>query len=213
MPLALFLVSVLIAAAQVPPVQARDLDLRPSPAFQEDPSQEAPANNAPGAEPNAPSTEKQSGAEQTPPQKTPASESGAEAQGAASQPTKKTAPQATTPSKKPRKKKSAGQAGASPSKRVVRNGSAPDPTVQIAPEVSPKQASNEQQNTNQLLAATEGNLKTISERGVKPSQQSVVDQIHQYMEQSKQATSDGDPARAHNLALKAHLLSLDLVKH
>ena len=69
------------------------------------------------------------------------------------------------------------------------------------------------QNTNQLLAATEGNLKTMAERGPNASQQSVMRQIRQYMDQAKEAADQGDPQRAHNLALKAHLLSLDLLKH
>jgi hypothetical protein len=100
-----------------------------------------------------------------------------------------------------------------PSRRVVHNGSTADPTVQLAPGVSQKQASTQAQKTTELLASTEANLKTISGRQLNPSQQDVVSQIRKYMEQSKQAADEGDSQRAHNLAVKAHLLSDDLVKH
>jgi len=112
--------------------------------------------------------------------------------------------------KKPAHKKKPGSA---PTKRVVRNGSTPDPTVQLAPGMSQKQASTELQNTTQLLAATDASLKQISGRQLNPNQQNMVSQIRKYMEQSKQAADEGDPERAHNLAIKAHLLSDDLAKH
>jgi hypothetical protein len=40
----------------------------------------------------------------------------------------------------------------------------------------------------------------------------MVSQIKQFMEQSKTAADAGDLDRAHNLALKAHLLSDELLK-
>jgi hypothetical protein len=95
----------------------------------------------------------------------------------------------------------------------VRNGSTADTTVQLAPGMSQRQASHELQSTTQLLAASDANLKQISGHRLNPSQQNVVSQIRKYMEQSRQAADEGDPERAHNLAVKAHLLSDDLVKH
>jgi hypothetical protein len=44
------------------------------------------------------------------------------------------------------------------------------------------------------------------------SQQGTIDQIHTYMEQSRQAMSAGDVVRARNLAFKAHLLSNELIR-
>lgn len=41
----------------------------------------------------------------------------------------------------------------------------------------------------------------------------MVAQIKDYMAQSRKATADADHVRAHNLALKARLLSDELVKH
>jgi len=62
------------------------------------------------------------------------------------------------------------------------------------------------------MAATEENLKKIEGRQLNPSQQEMVNQIKQFREQSKTAAAAGDLDRAHNLAVKAHLLSDELVK-
>jgi hypothetical protein len=62
------------------------------------------------------------------------------------------------------------------------------------------------------MAATEENLKKIEGRQLSPSQQEMVSQIKQFREQSKTAAAAGDLDRAHNLAMKAHLLSDELVK-
>jgi len=199
MPLALIFVCVLVSS----PVQAYAFFGGSWIRFQENASQQTPVNPPKTSPPASPQSGPSGSAPGSTPGPTPGSTPG---------PTAKSGSQATPPSKKPPKKKSPGKA-ATPSKRVVRNGSAPDPTVQISPEVSQKQASNQLQNTNQLLAATEGNLKTMAERGPNASQQSVMRQIRQYMDQAKEAADQGDPQRAHNLALKAHLLSLDLLKH
>jgi hypothetical protein len=69
-----------------------------------------------------------------------------------------------------------------------------------------------QRSTGQLTAATEENLKKIAGRQLNPSQQEMMSQIKQFMEQSKTAVATGDLERGHNLALKAHLLSDELVK-
>jgi hypothetical protein len=60
--------------------------------------------------------------------------------------------------------------------------------------------------------ATEENLKKLEGHQLNASQQEMVSQIKQFMEQSKKAVADGDVDRAHNLALKAHLLSDELLK-
>ncbi len=104
-------------------------------------------------------------------------------------------------------------AGSGPTKTVVRNGGAADPTVDLSPGLSPQQASHQTESTNQLLAASDANLKKIAGRQLNPSQQDTVKQIKNYMDQAKKAASDGDVQRAHNLAVKASLLSADLVGH
>jgi hypothetical protein len=99
-----------------------------------------------------------------------------------------------------------------PEKRVIRNGSATDPTTQISPSVPPQQASSQIQNTNTLLTTADENLKKISGTQLNTDQEDMVKQIHTYMEQAKAAAGAGDVERANNLATKAQLLSAELVK-
>jgi hypothetical protein len=61
----------------------------------------------------------------------------------------------------------------------------------------------------QLNQSTEDNLRSIT-RGLTSAEQSIVAQIRSYMAQSQQAITENDLVRAHNLALKAHLLSDEL---
>jgi hypothetical protein len=133
-------------------------------------------------------------------------------------------PQATTPQKQTkatsgsktkkrrRHKPAATKPGSDPSKRVVRNGSTDEPIIQLSPGLSDNQASSERQNTIQLLTTADTNLQKMSGRQFNATQQDVVSQIRKYIEQAKEAETAGDLQRAHNLALKARLLSDDLVR-
>ena len=67
--------------------------------------------------------------------------------------------------------------------------------------------------TIQLLAPSETNLQKISGRQLNANQQDTVKQIKSFMEQATTAARDGDVQRAHNLAVKANLLSAELVGH
>jgi hypothetical protein len=97
-------------------------------------------------------------------------------------------------------------------KVVVKNGGAKEGSAQLAPPMSKAQEQQSRDNTNQLLATTNANLKSISSRQLTPAQQNAVEQIRAYMSQSKAAADAGDLERAHTLAYKAHLLSNDLAK-
>jgi hypothetical protein len=98
-----------------------------------------------------------------------------------------------------------------PPKKVVRHGGADEPTVQITGGTTAEQTVH-QRSTEQLRLATEEDLKKIEGRQLSPSQQEMKNQINQFMEQSKAAAVAGDLDRAHNLAMKAHLLSDELLK-
>lgn len=98
-----------------------------------------------------------------------------------------------------------------PPKKVVRNGGSNEPNVQLTGGTNAEQAVHKR-STGELMAATEENLKKIAGRPLNPSQQEMVSKIKQFMEQSKTAVAAGNPERGHNLALKAHLLSDELVK-
>jgi hypothetical protein len=98
-----------------------------------------------------------------------------------------------------------------PPKKVVRNGGSNEPTVQLTGGTTAERAS-EKSSTEQLKAATEENLKKAVGLQLNPTQREMVSQIRQFMQQSKAAVAAGDLARGHDLALKAHLLSDELVK-
>lgn len=97
-----------------------------------------------------------------------------------------------------------------PRKVVVPEGGAPDTTPQLSASLPRETVSHDQQNTQQLLDSAESNLRSLT-RQLSAGEQQTVLQIRSYMQQSRQATTDGDAVRAHNLALKAHLLSDQLV--
>lgn len=66
--------------------------------------------------------------------------------------------------------------------------------------------------TEELLRTTDENLKSIK-RQLTVDEQAQVVQIRNFMAQSRAAATDSDLVRARNLALKAHLLSDELVRH
>lgn len=98
-----------------------------------------------------------------------------------------------------------------PPKKVIHNGGSDEPTIQLIGGSPAEQASNER-STEQLSAATQENLNKIAQRQLTPGRQEMVNQIKQFMEQSKTAVAAGDAKRGHNLAQKAHLLSQELLK-
>ena len=73
------------------------------------------------------------------------------------------------------------------------------------------EASHRRQTTAQLLDSTDANLRGLN-RTLTADEKAMVAQIKDYEEQSRAATAQNDLVRAHNLALKAHLLSDELVK-
>jgi hypothetical protein len=99
-----------------------------------------------------------------------------------------------------------------PSKVIVKQGGTADPSIQLAGGAASKQTSQERDTANQMLGTTEANLKQIAGRQLTSSQQYMVNQIKQFMEQSKAAVADGDLDRARTLAWKAQVLSQELMK-
>ena len=98
-----------------------------------------------------------------------------------------------------------------PPKKVVRNGGSSEPKVQLSGDTPAEQAS-DKSSTEQLAAATQANLKKAAGLQLNSSQREMVNQIREFMAQSKAAVAAGDLEGAHNLAVKAHLLSVELVK-
>jgi hypothetical protein len=121
---------------------------------------------------------------------------------------------ANVPVLKHRPKKSTGKkaTGSQSGKVVVRNGGAREGTPELAPGSSKEQEQHKRENTNQLLATTDANLKRTAGRQLTPAQKSMMEEIRTYVAQSRAAARAGDLDRAHTLAYKAHLLSDELAK-
>jgi hypothetical protein len=98
-----------------------------------------------------------------------------------------------------------------PPKKVVQNGGSNEPSIQLVGGET-AQKTEEQRSIDELTAATTENLKKLEGRQLPASQQDTVNQIKQFMDQSKTAVAAGDLERGNNLATKARLLSDELVK-
>jgi len=112
-----------------------------------------------------------------------------------------------------RRKRVASAPDGAPRKIVVREGGASEPAAQIAPGMSPAEATRQRQNAEQLLGSTDDQLKRLARGTLDARQQETVGQIRNYMDVARSALKEGDVRRANTLAQKAHLLAEDLVKH
>ncbi len=99
-----------------------------------------------------------------------------------------------------------------PEKKIVHEGGTTEPPIQLLGGPGGAQASQQRDTTDQLLGSVQNDLKKVAGRQLNSSQQEMVNQIQQFIEQSKAAVATGDVERGHNLAMKAHLLSAELVK-
>jgi outer membrane biosynthesis protein TonB len=143
---------------------------------------------------------------------------------AETQPEKTEAAEKPQPKKKSPKKAAAPPQGQQPSqastptapaktsKLIIQEGGTSSSQGELAAGVGLEDPSAHKQSTEELLRSTQANLNTIN-RPLSPDEQAMVAQIKDYMAQSRKAAADSDTVRARNLALKAHLLSDELVKH
>jgi hypothetical protein len=164
------------------------------------PQEQAPAISAPEPtpEPEQPVTEAPPPAEKAP-----------EAPATATTPKPKVTPKkpvakkpTTTPAPKPQEN--------APSKTVVTNGSTNE-NSQLSAGLPESKEVQQRQNTTQLQTAAEANLRKLT-RVLNSDEQAMVQQIRTFVAQSRSASAEGDIERAYNLAMKARLLSDELVK-
>jgi hypothetical protein len=87
----------------------------------------------------------------------------------------------------------------------------PPSTGQISPGPTPADAAHSQTSTDQLLQGAEANVNGIT-RQLSKEEEGMRAQIREFIKQSRTATTENDLARAHTLAVKARLLSDELVK-
>ncbi len=174
------------------------------------PAETAPAEKSPAPTENAP-------AEQVPAETAPGAPANPQ-----TPPGVKTAPKSMAKEKtdagsasgnRRRRKRAASAPNGAPHKTVVREGGASEPAAQIAPGMTPAEATRQRHNAEQLLGATDDKLKRLAGRPLDAKQQEAVAQIRNYMDGARSALKEGDVRRANTLAQKAHLLSEDLVKH
>jgi hypothetical protein len=98
-----------------------------------------------------------------------------------------------------------------PPKIVVRQGGTTEPSIKLAGGAA-GQTSQAQAIAKPMWDAAEENLKKLAGRTLTATEQDMVTQIRQFMDQSKSAASTGDAERARTFAWKAQTLSEDLVK-
>ncbi len=112
-------------------------------------------------------------------------------------------------------KKSAATSGSAcpPTKVIVQQGSTSEPSIELVGGAAGPQASDERNTANKMLETTEANLKKMDGAQLDSSQQDIVKQVHQFIDQSKAATTAGDLDQARTLAWKAELLSEELLKN
>lgn len=87
----------------------------------------------------------------------------------------------------------------------------PQPQGQLSASISHDDALHQKVNTTQLIDATESTLRSIN-RSLNSNEQAMVQHIRSYIKDSQAAIANGDYERAHGLAVKAHLLSDELMK-
>jgi hypothetical protein len=97
----------------------------------------------------------------------------------------------------------------SPSSRI---NSGSDTNSSISASLPHTDETHHRETTSELIQQTEDNLRLLT-RQLSTDEQNQVEQIRNFLDQARSATADNDLVRAHNLALKAHLLSDELVRH
>ena len=81
----------------------------------------------------------------------------------------------------------------------------------ISPDLPKDELDSQKRATEQMLQTAEANLRKLN-RQLSDGEQNMARQVRNYITQSRLATQDGDLERAHNLAVKAQLLSAELTK-
>jgi hypothetical protein len=143
----------------------------------------------------------------------PASTGTAQAQPPQQKPKPKRKPQVAkkTPPPKPAPNTTTTAVNTPPPRITIDNAGVDDQTGNISGPISHTEEVHHRMSTLQLNQSTEENLRLLN-RQLTAEEQASLSQIRNFMAQANAATKDGDVIRAHNLALKAHLLSDELAR-
>lgn len=115
------------------------------------------------------------------------------------------------PKSKPNKRQAAKKPAEQKDKTIVNEGGNNGTTEPLSAGIPQDAATQQRRSTAQLRETTESNLRRIT-RQLTSDEQAIVQQVKMFLSQSRAADSDGDIERAYRLALKAQLLSEELVK-
>lgn len=85
------------------------------------------------------------------------------------------------------------------------------PVPQISPQLSPADQQNYERRVSDDISAAEKGLQQTNGRQLNAYQQDLVEKIHSFLGQSRDASKGGDWAAAQNFAQKARILSTELV--
>ncbi len=103
-----------------------------------------------------------------------------------------------------------------PAKPAPAKSRPPDPPKPAAPQISPRLSPEEQaiaeRRSNEDIYAAERNLQAAYGKQLNTSQHDLVEKIRGFLGQAREAMRAGDWVRARNLAQKAQVLSVELVK-
>jgi len=86
------------------------------------------------------------------------------------------------------------------------------PPPQMTPRLPPKEQAEAERNTLADIDTAEQNLNRVGSRPLNASQKDMMEKIRGFLGQAHEAISANDWVRARNLAQKARLLSIELVK-
>jgi hypothetical protein len=97
------------------------------------------------------------------------------------------------------------------SPEAVSQPSAHPTAPQISPQISPGDQAAYERKTNDDVSVTQKNLDQARGKQLSAGQRDLIEKIRSFVSQSRDASKDGDWARAQNLAQKARLLSAELI--
>jgi hypothetical protein len=103
------------------------------------------------------------------------------------------------------------QSGEQPPAEAESEQAAHPPAPQISPQLSPSDQASYERKTGEDRSVAEKNLQEIGGKQLNAAQQYLVGKIRSFLSKSREASKDGDWARAQNLAQKARLLSAELI--
>jgi len=85
------------------------------------------------------------------------------------------------------------------------------PAPQISPQLSSADQASYERKTSEDISVTERNLQQTNGKQLRAAQQDLAEKIRSFLSQSREASKQGDWARAQNLSQKARLLSFELI--